>query len=140
MSEGTVLQSPVTLQSSGKESLKDNTAAGGGSESGAASTAATPSSDVTQTVAKKSGGTKRGNGSPQTPEVSASSGENGEETGGMDAQGEGIQPQVREVNATALNSSLGNSSQGNNTDAGTMRGSGLLPPLLLLGLWGFAAL
>ncbi|EAN98615.1 mucin-associated surface protein (MASP), putative [Trypanosoma cruzi] len=50
--------------------------------------------------------------------------------------------QPGEVNATALNSSLGNLSQGNNSDAGTMRGSGLLPLLilLLLGLWGFAAL
>ncbi|EKF30776.1 trans-sialidase, putative, partial [Trypanosoma cruzi marinkellei] len=140
MSEETVLQSPVTLQSSGKESLRDNTAAGGGSESRAASTAATPSSNDGQTVATETEDTMRGNGSPQTPEVSASSGENGEETGGTDAQGEGIQPQVREVNATAPNSSPGNSSQGHNTDAGTMRGSALLPPLLLLGLWGFAAL
>ncbi|EKF27962.1 trans-sialidase, putative [Trypanosoma cruzi marinkellei] len=135
-----MLQSPVTLQPSAQESLKDNTAAGGGSESGAASTAATPSSDVTQTVATETEDTKRGNGSPQTPEVSLSSGENGEETGGTDGRGEAIQPQVRKVNATAPNSSLGNSSQGHNTDAGTMRGSARLPPLLLLGLWGVAAL
>ncbi|EKF28104.1 trans-sialidase, putative, partial [Trypanosoma cruzi marinkellei] len=137
----TMLQSPVTPQPSGMEQLKGVGSAGGGSEAGAASTAATPSSDVTQTVATETEDTKRGNGSPQTPEVSLSSGENGEETGGTDGRGEGIQPQDRKVNATALNSSLGNSSQGHNTDAGTMRGSALLPLLLLLlGLWGFAAL
>ncbi|EKF29197.1 trans-sialidase, putative [Trypanosoma cruzi marinkellei] len=124
------------------EQLKGVGSAGGGSESGAASTAATPSSnDVTQTVATETEDTKRGNGSPQTPEVRVSSGENGEETGGTDGRGEGIQPQVRKVNATALRSSLGNSSQGHNTgDASTVCGSGLLPPLLLLGLWGVAAL
>ncbi|PWV17667.1 putative trans-sialidase, Group V [Trypanosoma cruzi] len=49
--------------------------------------------------------------------------------------------QIREVNATALSSSLGNVSQESNSDAGTMCGSGLLPSLLLLlGLWWFAAL
>ncbi|KAF8278901.1 putative trans-sialidase, Group VI [Trypanosoma cruzi] len=77
-----------------------------------------------------------------TTEVTVSSGADGETTGGTDAQGEEeIHPQDRDVNATALSSSLGNLSQGNNTDAGTVSGSGLLPPLLLLlGLWGFAAL
>ncbi|EKF28862.1 trans-sialidase, putative, partial [Trypanosoma cruzi marinkellei] len=110
ITQETVLQSHVTLQPSA-QSLKDNTAAGGGSESGAASTAATPSSDVTQTVGTETEDTKRGNGSPQTPEVSLSSGENGEETGGTDGREGAIQPQVRKVNATALNSSLGNSSQ-----------------------------
>ncbi|RNF06006.1 trans-sialidase, partial [Trypanosoma cruzi] len=40
---------------------------------------------------------------------------------GTDAQKEEVQPQVREVNATALNSSLGHLSQGNNSDAATMR-------------------
>ncbi|EAN99869.1 Mucin-associated surface protein (MASP) [Trypanosoma cruzi] len=54
---------------------------------------------------------------------------------------EEVHPQDGEVNGTALNSSLGHLSQMNNSDAGTMRGSGLLPLLLLLlGLWGFAAL
>ncbi|EKF29577.1 trans-sialidase, putative [Trypanosoma cruzi marinkellei] len=109
-----VLQStPVTPQPSGKGQLKGVGSAGGGSESGAASTAATPSSDDAQTVAKKSGVTM---------------------------PGERIEPQVKEVNATALNSHLGNSSQGNNTDAGNRHESRLLPLLLLLGLWGFAAL
>ncbi|RNF01751.1 trans-sialidase [Trypanosoma cruzi] len=61
---------------------------------------------------------------------------------GTDGQEEEANTQVRDVNATALSSNLGNVSQGNNSDAGTMRGSGLLPSLLLLllGLWGFAAL
>ncbi|PWV21037.1 putative trans-sialidase, Group VI [Trypanosoma cruzi] len=75
-----------------------------------------------------------------TADVSASSGADGEAAGGTDGQEEGIHPQDREVNATALSSSLGNSSQGNNSDACTVRESGLLPSLLLLlGLWGFAA-
>ncbi|KAF5215812.1 hypothetical protein ECC02_011459 [Trypanosoma cruzi] len=69
-------------------------------------------------------------------------GKNGRTAGGKDVQGEeGIHSQDREVNATALNSSLGKLSQENNSDGGTMRGSGLLPLLLLLlGMWGFAAL
>ncbi|PBJ77084.1 trans-sialidase [Trypanosoma cruzi cruzi] len=77
-----------------------------------------------------------------TTEVTVSSGADGETTGGTDGQEEEeIHPQDRDVNATALSSSLGNLSQGNNTDAGTVSGSGLLPLLLLLlGLWGFAAL
>ncbi|KAF8286613.1 putative trans-sialidase, Group V [Trypanosoma cruzi] len=61
--------------------------------------------------------------------------------GGTNGQEEEVNTQIREVNATALSSSLGNVSQENNSDAGNMRGSGLLPSLLLLlGLWGFAAL
>ncbi|KAF8278481.1 putative trans-sialidase, Group V [Trypanosoma cruzi] len=62
--------------------------------------------------------------------------------GGTKGQEEEVNTQFREVNATAVNSSLGNVSQENNSDAGTVCGSGLLPSLLLLllGLWGFAAL
>ncbi|RNC46291.1 amastigote surface protein 4 [Trypanosoma cruzi] len=53
---------------------------------------------------------------------------------------EGADSQIREVNATALSSNLVNVSQENNNDASSMRGSGLLPSLLLLlGLWGLAA-
>ncbi|RNC33983.1 trans-sialidase [Trypanosoma cruzi] len=74
-----------------------------------------------------------------TTGVSMSSGESGETAGGTDGQGE-AHSRVREVNATAPSSSLGNLSQGNNSDAGTVRGSGLLSLLLLLGLWGLAAL
>ncbi|ESS54887.1 trans-sialidase [Trypanosoma cruzi Dm28c] len=57
---------------------------------------------------------------------------------GTKGQEEEVNTQVREVNATAVSSSLGNVSQGNNSDAGTVCESGLLPSLLLLllGLWG----
>ncbi|KAF8290368.1 putative trans-sialidase, Group IV [Trypanosoma cruzi] len=76
-------------------------------------------------------------------EGGVSSDENGETTGGADGQEEDIQPQEGEAKAAALGlalkSSLGNSSQWDNSVAGTMRESGLLPLLLLLGLWGFAA-
>ncbi|KAF8283258.1 putative trans-sialidase, Group VI [Trypanosoma cruzi] len=76
-----------------------------------------------------------------TPEASVSSGADGETAGGTDGQEEEqIHPQDRDVNATALSSSLGNLSQGNNSDAGTVRERMALPLLLLLlGLWGFAA-
>ncbi|EAN94150.1 trans-sialidase, putative [Trypanosoma cruzi] len=120
-----------------EEPLTANIGAGG--VSSAASVATTPSSDASPTVVTGSGDTMPGNGSPQTPEVSVSSGGHGEKVEGTNGQEEGIHSQVREVNATALSSSLGNVSQGNNTDAGTVCGSGL-PLLLLLGLWGFAAL
>ncbi|PWU86070.1 putative trans-sialidase, Group V [Trypanosoma cruzi] len=62
--------------------------------------------------------------------------------GGTDGQKGEIHAQVGDVKAAALSSSLGNVSQGNDSDAGSVCGSGLLPLLLLLllGLWGFAAL
>ncbi|EAN99826.1 trans-sialidase, putative [Trypanosoma cruzi] len=137
----TVLQPPAKPQPSEHEPLTTNIGAGG--VPSAASTATTPSSDVDPTVATGGGDTMRGNESPQTPEVSASSGEDRETAGITDAQGEEdeIHPQAGELNATALNSSLGHLSQGNNSDGGTMRESRRLPSLLLLlGLWGFAAL
>ncbi|ESS55223.1 trans-sialidase [Trypanosoma cruzi Dm28c] len=126
------------------------------------------SSDGDPRVGSEAGGTMQGNTPPQTPvdtpdkadtnapiatdvaqvdpadttEVGASSGANREPAEGRDGQkGEDIHAQNGEVKAAALSSGLGNVSQGNNTDAGTVRGSGLLPSLLLLlGLWGFAAL
>ncbi|EAN96241.1 putative trans-sialidase [Trypanosoma cruzi] len=137
----TMLQSPAKPQPSEDEPLKENI--GAGVLSSAASTATTVSSDFAQEAATGSGDTMLGNGSPQTPEESVSSGEDGEDgetAEGTDVQGEGIHSQGREVNAAALSSSLGNVSQGNNSDACTVRGSRLLPLLLLLGLWGFAAL
>ncbi|KAF8306692.1 putative trans-sialidase, Group V [Trypanosoma cruzi] len=102
----------------------------------------TPSTVVSGPVAQKTVSVPTPGGSTVNHESSASSGEDEGTVGGTDAQGEeGIHSQVREVNDTALNSSLGKLSQGNNSDAGTMRGSGLLPSLLLLlGLWVFAAL
>ncbi|KAF8278987.1 putative trans-sialidase, Group V [Trypanosoma cruzi] len=136
-----VLPSPGRTPQAGQDPLNGDEGVGGDSASpSAASIATTPSSDVAQTVATMGGETVQGGGSPQIREVSMSSGADRETAGGTDGQEEGIHPQDRDVNATALNSSLGNSSQGNNTDASTVSGSGLLPLLLLLlGLWGFAA-
>ncbi|EKF98884.1 trans-sialidase, putative, partial [Trypanosoma cruzi] len=134
-----VLPSSGRTPQAGHDPLNGGQGVGGGSASSAASIATTPSSDVAQTVATMGGDKMQGDGSHQTPDVSMSSGADRETAGGTDAQEE-IHPQDRDVNATALSSSLGNLSQGNNTDAGTVRGSGLLPSLLLLGLWGFAAL
>ncbi|PWU93090.1 putative trans-sialidase, Group V [Trypanosoma cruzi] len=76
------------------------------------------------------------------PEAGASSGGNGETAEETNGQEEEVNTQVREVNATALSSSLGNVSQGNNSDGGTVSESRMLPSLLLLllGLWGLAAL
>ncbi|ESS55982.1 trans-sialidase [Trypanosoma cruzi Dm28c] len=167
--EGTVIQSNSAgqLPSEQGQPKGSNDAGAGGASTPATSTAATSlgkepvhqqtsgtspggnknvdvssSSDADPTVVTVGEETVQGGGSHQTPEVSMSSGADGEATGGTDAQGEeGIHPQDRDVNATALSSSLGNLSQGNNTDASTVNGSGLLPLLLLLlGLWGFAAL
>ncbi|EKF28102.1 trans-sialidase, putative [Trypanosoma cruzi marinkellei] len=100
----------------------------------------TSSSDVNPTVGagRGAGGTVQ-DGTAVNPEVGVSSGENGEMAGGAGGREE---KQIRDVNATVLSSNLGNLSQANNTDAGTVRESGLMLPslLLLLGLWGFAAL
>ncbi|ESS62328.1 trans-sialidase [Trypanosoma cruzi Dm28c] len=127
---------------------------------------AASSSDGDPRVGSEAGGTEQGDTPPQTPvdtpdkadtnaptatnvaqidpadttEVGASSGANGEPAEGANGQEE-LHAQHGEVKAAALSSSLGNVSQGNNSDAGTVRGSGLLPSLLLLlGLWVFAAL
>ncbi|PBJ79313.1 trans-sialidase [Trypanosoma cruzi cruzi] len=169
IAQGTLSQSsPDVHPPSGPKLLNGNEGVGGGSASTSAPSTVTTStgkeqsatqlpsgifsggkkdvdggssSDDDPTVVTVGGDTVRGDGPPQTPEVSLSSGEDGETAEGTDAQ-EGIHPLNREVNATALNSSLVNVSQGNNSDGGTMRGSGLLPSLLLLllGLWVFAAL
>ncbi|RNC41012.1 amastigote surface protein 4, partial [Trypanosoma cruzi] len=100
----------------------------------------TPSTVVSGPIAQKTVSVSTPGGSTVNHESSASSAEDEETVGGTDAQKEEVQPHDGEVNATALNSSLGNVSQGNNSDGGNMRGSGLPSPLLLLGLWGFAAL
>ncbi|EAN93300.1 putative trans-sialidase [Trypanosoma cruzi] len=137
--EGTVsLSNSAGQRPSEHEPLTANI--GAGVLSSATSIATTPSPDADPTVVTVGGETVQGDGSLQTPGVSVSSGADGETAGGTDVQQEGIHAQAGEVTATALNNSLGNVSQGNNTDAGTVRGSGLLPSLLLLlGLWGFAA-
>ncbi|PWV08768.1 putative trans-sialidase, Group V [Trypanosoma cruzi] len=115
-------------------------AGSGGASTTAVSTVSTPSAEEESVVQVTSGTSLDG-----TQTVDSGSTADGEPTmqtrGGTNGQEEeGIQPRIREVNATALNSSLGNVSQGNNSDAGTVRERRLLPSLLLLGLWGFAAL
>ncbi|ESS61872.1 trans-sialidase [Trypanosoma cruzi Dm28c] len=102
-----------------------------------------PSTAVSGSVEQKTVSVSTPGGYTVNHESSVSSGENVGTVGGTDEQGEkGIHPQHGEVNATALNSSLGKLSQGNNSDACTVRGSGLLSSLLLLllGLWVFAAI
>ncbi|KAF8306683.1 putative trans-sialidase, Group V [Trypanosoma cruzi] len=140
---GSPVQGAVSLSNSARqlpleqELLKENIGVGAGGVSGAASVT-TPSADANTPASNGEGKVEPA----VKKEVSASSGEDEDTADGTDAQGEeGIHLQVREVNATALSSSLGNVSQGNNSDGGTMSESGLLPSLLLLlGLWGFAAL
>ncbi|ESS58061.1 trans-sialidase [Trypanosoma cruzi Dm28c] len=136
--ERTVTQS----NSPGQLSLEEepftvNIGGGAGGVSSAASLT-TPSADANTPASNGEGKVEPA----VKKEMSASSEEDEDTADGTDAQGEeGIHLQDGEVNATALNSSLGNVSQGNNSDDGTVRGSGLLPLLLLLlGLWGFAAL
>ncbi|PWU97447.1 putative trans-sialidase [Trypanosoma cruzi] len=140
---GSDLEGTVSLSNAaGQKPLEEEPlrTVGGGGVSSSVSVTTTPSSDVDETAATGSGDTMRGIGSPQTPEVSVSFGEDEGTVGGTNGQEE-VNSQNREVNATALNSSLGKLSQGNNSDGSTMRGSGLLPSLLLLlGLWVFAAL
>ncbi|ESS61477.1 trans-sialidase [Trypanosoma cruzi Dm28c] len=116
-----------------------------GADSGGASTSAVsavsiPSAEKDSVKQVASG--KSSDGAQTVDGGSTADGEPTMETReGTDGQKEEVQPQVRDVNATALNNSLGRLSQGNNSDAATVRGSGLLPSLLLLlGLWGFAPL
>ncbi|KAF8299992.1 putative trans-sialidase, Group V [Trypanosoma cruzi] len=116
-------------------------AGSGGASTTAVSTVSTSSAEEESVLQVTSGTSPEG-----TQTVGGGSTADGEPTvetreGGTNGQEEEVNTQVREVNATALSSNLGNVSQGNNTDAGKMRGSGLLPLLLLLlGLWVFAAL
>ncbi|EKF38615.1 trans-sialidase, putative [Trypanosoma cruzi marinkellei] len=151
----------VTTPSSGSQSA-ERLASGGFRDGNKNVNAASPSND-NPLVRTGGGDTVQGNGAQQ-PSVGAldtadtklpnaegegqdglavnseaSYGEKDETPGGTGGREE---KQIRDVNATALSSNLGNLSQANNTDAGTMRESGMmLPPLLLLlGLWGFAAL
>ncbi|KAF8304921.1 putative trans-sialidase, Group V [Trypanosoma cruzi] len=123
--------------SSGQEPVKQLTS--GTSPSGNKNADGNPSSDADPTVTpgtSPDGGQTVDGGSTAGSEPTTETRE-----GGTNGQEE-VNSHNGEVNATALSSSLGNVSQGNNSDAGTVRGSGLLPSLLLLllGLWVFAAL
>ncbi|PWU86000.1 putative trans-sialidase, Group V [Trypanosoma cruzi] len=158
--------STATTSPAVKES--DNQSASGTSPEGHSNVDVDSSSEGVQTVDAETGDAVQGNGTQQpsvgtpatadinaptaeimahdgtavTPEVGAHSGANGETTEGTNGQKrEGIHAQDGEVKAAALSSSVKNVSQGNNSDAGSVCGSGLLSSLLLLlGLWGFAAL
>ncbi|EKF30803.1 trans-sialidase, putative, partial [Trypanosoma cruzi marinkellei] len=89
-------------------------------------------------------GTQSATARPQLTEqehLDGTTGASGDSSGQTDGQEKlEIHSQNKGVNFMALNSSQGNVSQENNSDAGTMRESGLPLLLLLLGLWGFAAL
>ncbi|RNC45467.1 amastigote surface protein 4, partial [Trypanosoma cruzi] len=149
----TTALSTVTTSPAGKESV--DLLASGTSPGGTQAVDGVSSSDGNQTVDTADGGKTQEDEPHKTPADNANaadakapnsegglqdgfavgpertSGEDGETAGGTDGQEEeGIQPRIREVNAAALSSSLGNVSQGNNSDAGTVRGSGLLPSLL----------
>ncbi|PBJ77038.1 trans-sialidase [Trypanosoma cruzi cruzi] len=124
------------------ESMGSSGAGSGGASASAVSTVSTPSAEEESVVQVTSGTSPDG-----TQTVGGGSTADGEPTmetreGGTNGQKEEVNTQDREVNATALSSSLGNVPQGNNTDAGNMRESGMVPSLLLLllGLWGLAAL
>ncbi|ESS62375.1 trans-sialidase [Trypanosoma cruzi Dm28c] len=124
------------------QSMGSSGAGSGGASASAVSTVSTPSAEEESVVQVTSGTSPDG-----TQTVGGGFTADGEPTmetreGGTNGQEEEVNTQDREVNTTALSSSLGNVSQGNNSDAGTMRESGMVPSLLLLllGLWGLAAL
>ncbi|KAF8307384.1 putative trans-sialidase, Group V [Trypanosoma cruzi] len=145
IAQGTLSQSsPGGQPPSGPKLLNGNESVGGGSASTSAPSIVKTSTGKEQSAIQLSSGIFSG-GKKNVDGGSTADGEpKMEKREGTDGQKEeeGIHSQVRDVNATALNSSLGNVSQGNNTDAATVRGNGLLSSLLLLllGLWGFAAL
>ncbi|KAF8287707.1 putative trans-sialidase, Group IV [Trypanosoma cruzi] len=131
--EGTADQPASATSSDGHEALASVT-----SSSVASTDVGASSSDDAQTVGTEGGGMMQADQPTQfsvgTPDAANAATHNAEGKGQ-----EGLHPQVKEAEAATLSSSLLNSSQWDNSVAGTMRESGLLPLLLLLGLWGFAA-
>ncbi|RNC40956.1 amastigote surface protein 4 [Trypanosoma cruzi] len=124
------------------QSMGSSGAGSDGASASAVSTVSTPSAEEESVVQVTSGTSPDG-----TKTVGGGSTADGEPTmetreGGTNGHEEEVNTQDREVNATALSSSLGNVAQGNNSDTGTVSESGMVPSLflLLLGLWGFAAL
>ncbi|KAF8298342.1 putative trans-sialidase, Group V [Trypanosoma cruzi] len=132
---------PVTstaAASSGQKPVKQLTS--GTSPSGNKNADGAPSSDADPTVTSGTspdGGQTVDGGSTadSAPTTDTREGETD-----VQQEKEEVNTHNGEVKAAALSSSLGNVSQGNNTDAGTVCESRMLPSLLLLGLWVFAAL
>ncbi|EAN86314.1 trans-sialidase, putative [Trypanosoma cruzi] len=136
-SEGPKPAEPNAATSSARERSADQSASV--TSSGAASSEdEASSSDDAQTVGTEGGAMMQADQPTQfsvgTPDTANAATHNAEGKGQ-----EGLHPQVKEAEAATPSSSLLNSSQWDNSVAGTMRESGLLPLLLLLGLWGFAA-
>ncbi|RNC52531.1 surface antigen, partial [Trypanosoma cruzi] len=138
---GGALSEPAASRSEEPEPAREGTADQPASvtSSGAASTdVGASSSDDAQTVGTEGGAMMQADQPTQfsvgTPDAANAATHNAEGKGQ-----DGLHPQVKEAEAATLSSSLLNSSQWDNSVAGTMRESGLLPLLLLLGLWGFAA-
>ncbi|ESS61667.1 trans-sialidase [Trypanosoma cruzi Dm28c] len=139
-SQGTAIQPPGgqgnegQRQSLGSSGVNDVSA----STVSSAKTSSGGEGPATQLVSEKSSDGSKTVGGASSPGSDAAV----ETAEGTDGQKEDLHARDGEVKAAALSSSLGNVSQGNNSDAGTVRGSGLLPSLLLLllGLWVFAAL
>ncbi|EAN91736.1 trans-sialidase, putative [Trypanosoma cruzi] len=131
--EGTADQPASATSSDGHEAVTSVT-----SSSAAITDVGASSSDDAQTVGTEGGDMMQADQPTQfsvgTPDAANAATHNAEGKGQ-----EGLHPQVKEAEAATLSSSLLNSSQWDNSVAGTMRESGLLPLLLLLGLWGFAA-
>ncbi|EAN81895.1 trans-sialidase, putative, partial [Trypanosoma cruzi] len=131
--EGTADQPASATSSDGHEAVTSVT-----SSSAAITNVGASSSDDAQTVGTEGGDMMQADQPTQfsvgTPDAANAATHNAEGKGQ-----EGLHPQVKEAEAATLSSSLLNSSQWDNSVAGTMRESGLLPLLLLLGLWGFAA-
>ncbi|KAF5217908.1 hypothetical protein ECC02_009198 [Trypanosoma cruzi] len=131
--EGTADQPASATSSDGHEAVTSVT-----SSSVAITDVGASSSDDAQTVGTEGGDMMQADQPTQfsvgTPDAANAATHNAEGKGQ-----EGLRPQVKEAEAATLSSSLLNSSQWDNSVAGTMRESGLLPLLLLLGLWGFAA-
>ncbi|EAN82479.1 trans-sialidase, putative [Trypanosoma cruzi] len=131
--EGTADQPASATSSDGHEAVASVTSSGAASTDVGAS-----SSDDAQTVGTEGGDMMQADQPTQfsvgTPDAANAATHNAEGKGQ-----DGLHPQVKEAEAATLSSSLLNSSQWDNSVAGTMRESGLLPLLLLLGLCGFAA-
>ncbi|EKF30884.1 trans-sialidase, putative [Trypanosoma cruzi marinkellei] len=128
-------QAPAPAETRPTEEVTSN---GGGASTPVRSTTTKPTAGE-ESVNQLASGTSP---SAASTEGGVSPGENGETAGGTD--GQGIHSPDGEAEAAALGlafgSNLGNSSQRDDSVAGTVYGSRVLPMLLLLGLWGFAAL